>query len=478
MNDHRDPVQRARHLPAVLLAAAILPVTGIAADAPDTAELLRRLEEQEQKTRVLERKLEIQDETAQAALKSNPVVKAGPKGFSIQSADGANVIKLKGLLQGDARHFFDDQVPPEADTFVLRRVRPILEGTVGGKYDFRFMPDFAGGRTTIVDAWLAARFKPWLVLTAGKQKQPVGLERLQSGSDMRFIERALPTSLVPNRDLGLQLSGDLLPGVLNYAVGYFNGAADGASSDGVGDVETDGDGEWAARLFAHPFANSGNFYLRGLGLGISATVADTDGRSGTGTAQTLLAGYRSPGQNSIFSYRGGATNATFADGDRVRISPQAYWYVGSFGLLGEYVRSSQDVTRDTGVVTRSGTIDNDAWQVQVSWFLTGEEESFKGFSPNSTFNIGGPGWGAFELVARYHTLDVDDAAFVGGADSFADPTAAVSKASAVGIGLNWYFNQNLKWSVNYEQTRFDGGAAGGADRDDEKALLGRFSVSF
>ena len=64
------------------------------------------------------------------------------------------------------------------------------------------------------------------MLTAGKFKVPVGLERLQSATDIRFIERAFPTSLVPNRDLGLSFGGDAAGGVVNYSFGYFNGVSD------------------------------------------------------------------------------------------------------------------------------------------------------------------------------------------------------------------------------------------------------------
>ena len=35
-----------------------------------------------------------------------------------------------------------DSVPEVNDTFILRRVRPTIEGTFGGIYDFKFMPDF------------------------------------------------------------------------------------------------------------------------------------------------------------------------------------------------------------------------------------------------------------------------------------------------------------------------------------------------
>jgi phosphate-selective porin OprO/OprP len=80
-------------------------------------------------------------------------------------------------------------------------------------------------------------------------------------------------------------------------------------------------------------------------------------------------------------------------------------------------------------------------------------------------------------VARYHELDIDDDAFVGGADSFANPATSASKASAWGVGVNWYLTQNYKWSLNYDVTTFDGGGATG-DRPDEEALFTRFAVGF
>jgi phosphate-selective porin OprO/OprP len=44
--------------------------------------------------------------------------------------------------------------------------------------------------------------------------------------------------------------------------------------------------------------------------------------------------------------------------------------------------------------------------------------------------------------------------------------------------VNWYLNQNYKWSINYDVTSFEGGAAAGADRPDEKALFTRFGLQF
>jgi phosphate-selective porin OprO/OprP len=205
---------------AAIVAAVLAPVTpSRAQDAATNDQLLQKIDELSQKILVLERKLEIQDETTQTAVKSTPVVKAGPKGFSIESPDKQNVVKLRGTLHFDGRHFQDDVTPETADTWLLRRVRPTLEGTLGGIYDFRFTPDFAGGRAIILDAFATARLQPWLAVTGGKFKVPVGLERLQSANDMRFVERAFPTSLLPNRDLGVSIGGDLFDGVVNYSAG-------------------------------------------------------------------------------------------------------------------------------------------------------------------------------------------------------------------------------------------------------------------
>jgi len=467
--------------------AALLPFTGaaLAQETPpagdSNTDLRREIDEQKQRLAVLERKLEIQDEAAKTAAAAAPRITLNASRFQIGSNDNSNFIRFRGTLHVDNRVFGGDSVAETADTFILRRVRPTFEGTFGGIYDFRFTPDFGGGRSIVVDAYVAARFNPGFVVTAGKFKPPVGLERLQSGADIRFIERGLPTNLVPNRDLGLQFSGDFAGGAFSYQVGYFNGVTDGQSSDNLTapDVESDTGGDYAARVFFQPFINSDNFSLRGLGIGLGSTWQDIPGVA----TNTYLSAYRSPGQQSVFSYRAntatGTTpnNATFANGERLRLAPQLYYYRGSFGILGEYTQVEQDVSRTVAGVTRTDTLTNSAWQTQFSWFITGEEESFRGFTPGSTWQPGKPGLGAFELVARYQELDVDDDAFAGGANSFANPASAISKETAWGVGLNWYPWNTVKLSINYDVTSFEGGAATG-DRADEQALFSRFAINY
>jgi phosphate-selective porin OprO and OprP len=404
-------------------------------------------------------------------------VKAGPTGFSFASADNANVISFRGNLAVDGRWFMDHEDPESDDTFLFRKVRPYIEGTIDNDYDFRFMPDFAGGKTIILDAFMTARVLPWLAVQAGKFKGPVGLERLQPDQYNSFMELGLPSDLVPNRDLGIELGGNILGGTVGYAIGEFDGVTDGNSTDANSNPDADsndGKKDTEGRVFTQPFVNSGIYGLRGLGFGIAGTYVKAVGSS----TNTLLASYKTSGQNTFFSYRTGTT-ATFADGTRERWSPQAYYYVGSFGALVEYAQSAQDVERQLSTkLSRTGRIDNNASQISLGYFLTGETATFNSITPLTTFHLGGGGWGAWQLVARYNVLKIDNDAFTGGAESFADPTANPRNAHAVGAGINWWLNANVKWVLDYEVTRFDGGAAGGLNRPDERALTTRFALTF
>ena len=418
----------------------------------------------DQRLRVIERKLELQAEESAAKTAKDPVVSLNPKGLSIKSpaSDGIE-LKFKALVQGDGRFFIGDEQVPQNDGFLFRRIRPTIEGSWGPLVGFRLTPEFAGDSATIVDAYVDLKFDPRATVRIGKVKGPVGLERLQSGGATAFIERGFPTELAPNRDIGVQLQGEFASGELNYAVGVFNGTVDGRDA-----VTTNPDNELeaAARVFWEPFKNDASAWS-GLGVGIAASVGDTYGQG-----NNFLPRYRTPGQAQFFGYR----NEVAADGLHRRWSPQAYYYNGPLGLLGEYITSEQRVRLATGAnAGRVGHLQNDAWQVVGSWVLTGEDASYRGVvRPNHPFTSDAAGWGALELVARYGELDIDDDAF----PLFANRAASASQVDAWSIGLNWYLTQNLKLVANYTQASFDGGAANGADREQEKTLFTRAQISF
>ena len=433
---------------------------------PDSVPLAARVDDLEQQIRVLKRLRELEGDSIAAAAKDKATVTAnGKDGFSIKSADGKYVLKLRGYAQADGRFYGGDEAKAVPNTFFLRRARPIVEATVGKYFGFRIMPDFGGGQTVLTDAYGDINLTPSFAFRLGKFKPPVGLERLQSATDIVFAERGLPTNLVPNRDIGLQLGGDIHTGILSYAVGIFNGVVDQGNGDGDLNDSKDLD----ARVFLQPFTQGS---LKGLGFGLAATTGTEQGGLAGTTLNSGLPSYRSPGQQTVFRYRVDAAaplNSVIADGRRSRLVPQGYFYSGPFGLQGEYAISRQEVRLGPS----TAELTHKAWQASGSFFLTGEKAGFRSPTPKKVFDPKEHGYGALELVARYGELDVDDDAF----PIFASPTSSISKEKSAGVGLNWHLNRQIKVAVNYEHTTFDGGAAD-RDRKSEDFFVTRFQHSF
>ncbi len=133
------------------------------------------------------------------------------------------------------------------------------------------MPDFGDGSAQIVDAYIDVRPWSWLKLRLGKFKPPIGLERLQSDADMPLLERGLTANLSPTRDVGVQLFGEVLAGIVHYALGVFDGAVDNASADSDKNHAKD----FAGRLFFQPFATA--TWLGTLGVGVSLSTGKQSG---------------------------------------------------------------------------------------------------------------------------------------------------------------------------------------------------------
>lgn len=472
---------------------ALLPLVAVAGAAQAQSSSGSSASELDQRLRVLERQLEIQKEEADAKAKEASTTTINDKGVSIKKGDFE--LKIKGLVQFDGRTYLDDETPRSSDTFQFRRIRPTFEGSFGKLVGFRLTPEFAGNGTgeaaSIVDAYVDLKFNPAYTLRAGKVKGPVGLERIQSGGAISFVERGFPTELAPNRDIGVQLQGDLFNSTLNYTLGYYNGTADGRDA-----AVTDADNrkEVGARLWLEPFKNDPGL-LQGLGFGVGSSFGTKlQGSANAANANNYLGRYRSPATAQIFAYRTSATTATasaagttgvYADGDHVRFSPQLTYYRNSFGLLGEYISSKQDLAISNtaagpGAVTDyAESLENTAWQAVATYVLTGEDASFRGVvKPSSPYTVGGAGWGAFELALRYGELKIDKDAF----PIFANPTSAISKADSYSVGINWYLTSNVKAVLNYTVASFEGGGGGTTaaplDREDEKTVFGRLQLQF
>jgi phosphate-selective porin OprO/OprP len=433
--------------------------------------LREQIRQLDQKLRVLERKQELRDEEAATAAKSASKITATDKAFSIASGDAANSLRLRALVQADSRWFFDSGLNNN-DAFLLRRARLIFEGQFNKIYQFQLVPEFGGtsgnGSLTVLDANITIALKPELQFKFGRFREPVGLEQLQADSVAFFAERSVVSQFVPNRDIGVQVGGDLVEGAINYALGVFNGVPDGTNNPN--NTENNNKKDVAARVIFTPFKNAKGSPFQGLGFGVAGTLGRQNGAAGG-----LTSGYRTDGQQTYFTYRA----TTVAKGSTSRVSPQAFWYTGPFGLQAEYVVSSVDVVN--GALKRS--LDHKAWQVSGGYVLTGEDESYTGVVPKTTFSLDSGSWGAFELVARISHTDLDDESFTGGANSVANPANSATASTTFAGGVNLYLSKSVRASLDYFHTKFDWApgvvpVSNTVIGNDENALITRLQLVF
>jgi phosphate-selective porin OprO/OprP len=400
-------------------------------------------------------------------LKKQKVLAGWEDGFFLESPNGDFKLKLRGYAQADMRFFPLEERDTGTDSLFLRRVRPIFEGTVFKYFDFRIMPDFGGGSTTLQDAYMDVKYLPYARLRAGKYKNPLSLERLESGAELLFVERSIANNLAPSRDVGLGIFGDVLDGALSYQASVFNGTVDSGSSDG----DTTSDKEVGARIFTEPFRNLDVAPLKGLGIGAGGNYGNQKEGDNLSGVQ-----YRTAGRSTFFHYATSSSVSILADGDRSRFAPGGYYFWGPVGLMAEYIHSQQGARRTTSSSESKETFTNRGWFAQASWVLTGEDASFKMVNPINPFDPRNGRWGAFEVAARGSSVAMDDDIFDLG---FASEPNATRSADSWAVGANWYLNRSFKLQANWEHTDFDTEILFGDDlRDSEDVFLTRFQISF
>ena len=383
------------------------------------------------------------------------------KSFEVTSKTKPKLeLKPGGYLHVDGRRFVENNTG--AHDVTVRRLRFKLDGSASKLLGFRTLIDFAGSKVQVLDAWTELRFAPELQIRAGKDKGQFGLERLQSATALTFIERAYPTQLAPNRDIGVWVRGDVNEGLVHFALGVVGGAANNA----ILEAETDDVLEYNAHVLVSPlFANK---EYGDLAIGGAATF----GRNKGTTASTGLTALKTPGQLNFFQYATGMSLDTTArtDGYRTRFTGHGYYYGGPVGVLAEYVRDREPV-RYAGT---EQTLSHSAWQIAASVAVTpGDAPAFKGLKPQQPFDLDKGTWGAVELAARYSELRIDEDTF----DlDMASTTNSAQRARSFTGGLNWYLNDIVKLQTNYELTTFKGGAAGD-NRETEHVISTRLAAS-
>ena len=431
------------------------------AAAPSALE--QRVDQLDRQVKTLQQQVQSGQTVPAATTSGGGLVVSGPEGYGLKSADGNFSLQLHGLLQADSRFFLDDKANTEVNQFLIRRLRPILTGTLYNFYSFRFTPEYASnGKVLVYDAYLDIAPWPFAKLRVGKFKPPIGAEHLQDDANLAFAERGLTNNLSPQRDTGLQLFGDFWNGAVGYAAAVTNGVGDGnyntlLTAPVTSDTDNNNGKEETGRITVNPFKNTDIEALKGFGVALAGSYAASDQTNPT---------YATPGQITTSIY----TPAGSAVGEHSRLAPDLSWYYGPLGIYSEYIRSRQDWQEGT----HKYTVTNTAGQIGVRYVLTGEKVSANGVKPAKVFDPSKGTWGALEVAARYEQLYLDPANYT---DGIAAVSTSVQRAQAYAFGFNWYLNSAVRFTTDYEETTFDKGAAVG-DRPNEKVVISRWQITF
>ena len=199
-----------------------------------------------------------------------------------------------------------------------------------------------------------------------------------------------------------------------------NGVPNNTAADTT-DLDNNDGKDFVGRIFATPFELTENRWLKGLGFGFAGSYGDERGNT--------TSVYRTYGMSTWFSYNSGVT----ASGLRARLEPQAYYYVGPFGLMAEYAQDTHSLNRFTTVgsnpfkrqINRTDTFTDTGYFAQASYILTGEDASYgwvKPYRPLTTQRT----LGRRELAARISNVAAQTRQFELG---FANPSVAAKTAT-------------------------------------------------
>lgn len=446
---------------------------------PEVEDLKRRLESVEKQ--LAETKAAAPSETNYSK-NIFPTVRTAADGIWVQTSDGESRIRLGGRVQIDSAWY--NTLPayqqtlnsPLQDGVALRRATYEVDGTLWSCLDFAFQADVAQSTDLqssptdpqpniyIQNAWVGMTDVLFPgTIKVGHQKEAMLFVTATSGRFLPFMERpgvfdGLNNDYIFETGVSYQRSwyDDRLTGFVSL---FKPGSRTGGFS------VADGKYAFMTRWFGYPIYDEAE--KRWLYVGASAAYRNLISNNIQYRVRPLVRSGSSSQNPNLLN-----TGSLYApDGNEVA-GFGAYAAFGPVTFGGEYLASFLDGASkavSTGVPGAPlGNLMLHGFYVEALCFLTpGDHHTadrgnggLGRVSPVCPVRRGG-GFGAWEVGVRYDHFDADTAGLRAG------------KLDSLTVGLNWYLNPNVHWTLNYVYTRYDGQINAPVN-----ALGARFAVDF
>ncbi len=372
-----------------------------------------------------------------AAAAQDTDVDLGADGFTFES--GAMKLNVGGRIHVDTVSIESDGIAYSDETDI-RRLRIDATLDVGKDWRFKIDGDVGGLSPGIYNAWVAYRGIKDTEFRVGNFIAPFNGENMMSSNNTKFIERALPSELSPNFLLGATAAYE----GKNWSIigGYFTNPIEDETLTNRDDGKS--------------------FVVRGVFAPIEKKrealhfAAAIERRELDGGASSRVR------TNSEFAL---TRQAILDTGTLAGVDSYTNLNVEAGYMNGPFMIKAQQVTRDNDA---PALLDPKftARAVEAAWVITGERQRYS-VGPG-TFGEVTPdkdNWfGAWEIAARYSTLDLTDGAVAGGEEK------------NMTIGVNWYVNRNVRVSANYVDAKAEPSRLGVTDNP--SAVMGRLQIAF
>jgi phosphate-selective porin OprO/OprP len=382
-------------------------------------------------------------------------------GLGLKSKDGNTTAQFTGRLHMDYRHYTPDYgVGQTTDSYQnlaeVRRARFGVRGQFAKDFKYQLLANFGGSdgfsstSSTADEMWVNYAANPEMQFQFGLFKMPFSLEQLTSSNNLDFMERSLigqnDTEFIPAKETGFMLHGVPKPG-LTYAVavsrGKSNKSAEFDGLDYIGRITTNIAELTGSKAYV---AHLGAAYSTGE---IKSGVAPASGR----TESRMQSGW----------FTGTALSGATT---RTRQGLEAAVAYDGLKIQGEQFNFKYDPLSGSDQEIRG-------YYVQALYNLTGESHAYKDgvfgwIKPNNPIDKGGKG--AWQVGVRMSEFD---------ASNINVATGKSNRATAMTYGITWFCTDNLRFMLNYVDTKFDALVGSSGSRvNGEKAIMFRSQLSF
>jgi phosphate-selective porin OprO/OprP len=382
-------------------------------------------------------------------------------GIGLKSKDGNNTIQFGGRIHMDYRQYdpaygTGQTTDSYQNLAEIRRARFGVRGQFQKDFKYEIVGNFgndvgaSSSSTTMDVAYVNYAANPEMQFQFGLFKMPFSLEQLTSSNNIDFMERSLigqnDSELIPGKETGFMVHGVPKAG-LTYAVAASRGKS---NKDAVSD----------------------NFDYIGR---VTTNIAELQGSK----AYTLHLG----AAYSMGTIKGGVTPAS----GRTESRSQNAWFTGPAlsgltdrtrqGLEAAFAYNALKVQAEQFNFTYDPTTGNNqeikGYYVLASYNLTGESYNYKdgvfgAIKPANPLDKGGKG--AVQVNVRMSEFDASNITVVAGKSN---------RATAMTYGVTWFATDNVRFMVNYVDTKFDALVGSSGSRvNGDKAIMFRSQLNF